>query len=157
MDLLNATPEILPAYEFCLSLGVNLDQAAAIFTDPLINVLITISRGDLFNKETSISKISKILSTKKTLARVKTLYGEYLGKPVNNSEFSAKIKVLEKLFAGAEELTSLGQLLGINGGIQVEFGSPLLFQLKIENTIKAVTKRSFSFEKFLNDPVYAKE
>lgn len=30
MDLLNATPEILPAYEFCLSLGVNLDQAAAI-------------------------------------------------------------------------------------------------------------------------------
>lgn len=157
MDLLNATPEILPAYEFCLSLGIDLKQAAIIFTDPIINALITVSRGDLFNKERSVGRISSVLKNKNHLARVKSLYDTYVNRQVSESEFNSKVAVLRQLFEGAEELTSLGQLLGINGGIKVEFGAPLLFQLKVEDIIQKATGKTFSFEKFLNEPLYAQE
>ena len=64
--------------------------------------------------ETSLRRMAAVSYTHLDVYKRQTLYSEYLGKPVNNSEFSSKIKVLEKVFAGAEEFTSVGQLLGIN-------------------------------------------
>lgn len=156
MDLLNATPEILSAYEFCLSLGVPIKQAAVIFTDPIINAIITVSRGDLFSKQRSVRTISKLLTNNQQLEKVRALYENYLGKKVDKEDFTKKVNVLVTLFKGAEELTNLGQLLGINGGIKVEFGAPLLFQLRVENIVNSATgEDSFSIEKFLNNPIYA--
>jgi hypothetical protein len=61
------------------------------------------------------------------------------------------MNILEAIFKGAKELTILGQSLGINGGIKVEFGEPLLFQLNFERNVREVLGKSFNLEKFLSD------
>ena len=145
MDLLNATPEILQAYEFLFSIGVDIRQAAAILTDPMINAIITVTRGNLFNNKKGYSRAKDVLSKKgkKDVKEVLELRG---------IEFDqTKWQILEKIFAGAQELTILGQSLGINGGIKVEFGEPLLFQLNFERNTKDVIGQTFHLDRFLSD------
>jgi hypothetical protein len=48
-------------------------------------------------------------------------------------------------------LTILGQSLGINGGIKVEFGEPLLFQLNFERNTKDIIGQTFHLDRFLSD------
>ena len=144
MDLLNATPEILQAYEFLFSIGVDIRQAAAILTDPMINAIITVTRGNLFNNKKGYSRAKDVLSKKgkKDVKEVLELRG---------IEFDqTKWQILEKIFAGAQELTILGQSLGINGGIKVEFGEPLLFQLNFERNTKDVIGQTFHLDRFLS-------
>ena len=151
MDLLNATPEILPVYEYLLSLGVDLKQSAKILTDPLITCVINVTRGNYFEGNFGLTRASKIF----TKDNIKLLQAEYmklckvLGIDFNEEVYTAKVAVLEQLFKGAEELTTLGQNLGINGGIKVEFGEPLLFKLRLEEHVKDVTGNSFDLNKFL--------
>lgn len=151
MDLLNATPEILPVYEYLLSLGVDLKQSAKILTDPLITCIINITRGNYFNNAFGLTRASRIF-TEDNLKILKTEYSklcEVLNITFDDNAFNQKIKVLSALFKGAEELTTLGQSLGINGGIKVEFGEPLLFKLRLEEHVKDVTEQSFDLSKFL--------
>lgn len=147
MDLLNATPEILPAYEFLISVGVNLNDAATILTDPIINAIITVSRGNLLKNQKSYSRINSVLTNdgKKEVESILANKGIKL-----NDE---KWEALKVIFKGAQELTILGQSLGINGGIKVEFGEPLLFQLNMERNVKEVTGKSFHLDRFLSNYV----
>lgn len=151
MDLLNATPEILPVYEYLLSLGVDLKQSAKILTDPLITCIINITRGNYFDNKFGLTRASRIF-TEDNLKILKTEYSklcEVLNINFDENTFNEKVKVLDILFKGAEELTTLGQSLGINGGIKVEFGEPLLFKLRLEEHVKDVTNQSFNLNKFL--------
>ncbi len=170
MDLLNATPEILPIYEYLLSLGIDLEHSAKILTDPLIKVLITIARGDLFTGEKSIRSIYKIVTTDKYRNRIKTLLANYISE-VDDVVLEQKLQILAKFAKGAEELTILGQSLGINGGIKVEIGSPILYQLRFENNVNQVVNQNYNsnddedqksreyinFERFMTDNIYAQE
>lgn len=165
MDLLKATPEILPAYEYCLSLGIDIGTSASIFTDSLVDVLINISRGDYFAGLKGNMRISSILQKNSKL--IKEKYAEYIGERLVEgkfenkqleSEFSEKIKLYKMLFKGANELTSLGQFLGINQGVKVETGEPIIFKLKIERVVNdALGENNFSIERFLHDPAYEYE
>lgn len=161
LDLLNATPEVLPAYEYLLSIGVPIKKSAEMLTDPFIKSLINVSRGNLFKKEKGIARISQLLNNKSALKRARDLYLVRTGKDMSDDSFNKKVNVLKEFFAGAEELTSLGQILGINGGIKVDMGAPLLYQLKIENTINKATNAEkydkFSLEEFLKNQWYAEQ
>ena len=145
MDLLNATPEILPAYEYLLSIGVDLNVAAKILTDDLCKAIITTVRGNLFNQDKGYYKAVDVF-TKTGRSAVEAIYKNY----GYNSIDDAKWKILEKLFKGAQELTIIGQTLGINQGIKVEFGEPLLYKLKLERQVNEVIgENTFELDKFL--------
>ena len=148
MDLLNATPEVLPAYEYLLSIGVDLRQAATILTDDLLKVIITVTRGNLFNNEKGYYKVIDVLTKATALKKVKALYKNY-NPEISDQEFNDKIDILIKLFKGAQELTVLGQTLGINQGMKVEFGEPLLYKLKFERQVNEVIDDNFKLDKFL--------
>jgi hypothetical protein len=164
MDLLNAVPEVLPAYEYCLSLGMNLEEAAYIFTDPIVKVAVDMSRGDLFNRITPIDRIIRVFNQRNR----KKLKEMFKARGYSDSEFDAKCNVLFQIFEGANELTSLGRSLGINGGISVEVGEPLSFELNIERLVNDSIKDKidpaqkserglhFNFEMFVTNEEYAK-
>lgn len=145
MDLLNATPEVLPAYEFLMSIGVDLRQAAKILTDPIVNALITVKRGNLFANQKGYSRMENLFTKKAQPEILRVL--NTMGIQYDEN----KMNILEAIFKGAKELTILGQSLGINGGIKVEFGEPLLFQLNFERNVREVLGKSFNLEKFLSD------
>lgn len=145
MDLLNATPEILPAYEYLLSIGVDLNVAAKILTDDLCKAIITTVRGNLFNQDKGYYKAVDVF-TKTGRSAVEAIYKNYGYDSIDD----AKWKILEKLFKGAQELTIIGQTLGINQGIKVEFGEPLLYKLKLERQVNEVIgENTFELDKFL--------
>ena len=116
LDLINGSPEILPAYIFGLSVGIPMALLVNIFTDPVIPNLITAAKGDIFRGEKK--------------KRVSTLLGD--SKIVSDG---AKRSVLKKLFDGADNLTALASLLSINQGIEVYNGAAMEFQLDFEKTI----------------------
>ena len=60
--------------------------------------------------------------------------------PDNDNLFKTKKEVLTQIFKGANELSIVGRTLGINQGIDVEFGDPLLYQLKIERDINSLVE-----------------
>lgn len=146
LDLLNMTPEVMPAYEYCISIGMSLYQAAKIFTDPIIPFLIAKAKGNLYKEERG-SRIANILNTS-----LQGLSNEFIG----NTSYVEKLSILKKIFKGANELHILGRTLGINGGINVEMGSPLLYQLKFERDIKNMSNSdtNFSLEEFLSNADY---
>lgn len=76
MDLLNATPEILPAYEYLLSIGVDLNVAAKILTDDLCKAIITTVRGNLFNQDKGYYKAVDVF-TKTGRSAVEAIYKNY--------------------------------------------------------------------------------
>ena len=145
MDVMNATPEILPAYAYLLSLNIELKDIVEILTDPIIPELIILSKGNLFNKQIG-SRVSKLFKF-----NIKKQIQRKLGIEINNEKWST----LKKIFQGAEELTALGQALGINGGFKVETGEELLWELKLEKTIFNKTNKRFSIPQFLTDDIYA--
>lgn len=145
MDVMNATPEILPAYEYLISLNMKLIDAVQILTDPIIPELIILSRGNVFKNEMG-KRVSKLFDkTSKTKIENK------LGIKIDLSKWYT----LSKIFKGAEELTALGQTLGINGGFKVETGEELLWELRLEKTIHDKTEKRFSTPRFLYDDSYA--
>lgn len=145
MDLLNATPEILPAYEYLLSIGVDLDVAAKILTDDLCKAIVTAVRGNLFNGDKGYFKAVDIFS-KTGKAAVEKIYKNYGYNTIDDTKW----EILEKLFKGAQELTTIGQTLGINQGIKVEFGEPLLYKLRLERQVNEVIgENNFKLDKFL--------
>lgn len=163
MDLLNMTPEILPAYEFLLSLGIEIKQAAKILLDPILPALVSISRGNLFNKQKSRGRIASILKNKGRasfdIKGNKYNLGDYLVKNfgINNSNLSDKLNILTKIFIGADELTEFSQILSINGGINVTTGSPIIYEFNFQDKINKKfstneLKRSgeFSYDEFVN-------
>ena len=155
LDLLNASPEILPAYEYLLSIGVSVAQGAKILTDPIIPKLVTLSRGNLFKDNEAQGRMSTIFNM-----GVEKLAKELYGNTLESSELKRiinKLKIYKRLFKGAQELTTIGQALGINGGFNVDIGSPLIYQLNLERNIMklAGTQEQFSLERYFNDPAYA--
>jgi hypothetical protein len=146
MDLLNATPEILPAYEYLLSIGVDLDVAAKILTDDLCKAIVTAVRGNLFNGDKGYFKAVDIFS-KTGKAAVEKIYKNYGYNTIDDTKW----EIFEKLFKGAQELTTIGQTLGINQGIKVEFGEPLLYKLRLERQVNEVIgENNFKLDKFLS-------
>ncbi len=163
MDLLNATPEILSGYEYLIGIGIPLNIAARIFTDPIIPCLITQIRGDIYNSSKKPSRSqTRALNNLSYDTYVKSLPPDVI--PDNEELFNAKKKVLTQIFKGANELSIVGRTLGINQGIDVEFGDPLLYQLRIERDVnslveddKTITSK-FSYERFmLGDEAYQQE
>ena len=161
LDLLNASPEVLPAYEYLLSLGVNLIQAAKILTDPMVTKLVDACRGNLFRNKSAIGRMTNVLSkSDQTLLAIVT--GEAEEKIAVNAEkytpIKNKLRILKRIFDGAQELTSIGIALGINGGINVQLGDPLMYQLNLERSVNIAAKdqkNNFSLVKFLQDDEYA--
>jgi hypothetical protein len=130
-----------------LSIGCDIRQAAKILTDPIIKAIITVTRGNLFLGDKGFSKSSKVFS-KKGKERVQEIMQRR--SDYDNDAFEAKWKCLNKIFDGAAELTMLGQALGINQGVKVEFGEPLLYQLQFERRLR--DKKIFlNLEMFLAD------
>lgn len=156
LDLLNASPEILPAYEYLLSIGVSVAQAAKILTDPIIPLLVTYSRGNLFKDKVAKGRMTSIFN--KSLQGLAT---DLFGSDLESSKLGAvidKLKIYKQIFKGSQELTTIGTTLGINGGIKVELGSPLLYQLNLEFSVKSLanSNENFSVERFFNDSYYNK-
>ena len=132
LDLINGSPEILPAYIFGLSVGMPMSLLVNIFTDPVITDLINAAKGDIFNGVKK-SRVSKLLKNNKIV------------------KDDSKRAVLVKLFEGADNLTSLASLLSINQGIEVYNGSTMEFQLDFEKTINDSKEKylpAFNAEKF---------
>lgn len=157
MDLLNATPEILPGYEFLVGIGVPMIQAAKIFTDPIVPYLITKIRGDLYTDKKKSSR-----SQLKALKKLK--YDEFkssTGSDITKEIFNDKIEILKSIFQGALELTIVGRTLGINQGINVELGDPILYELRFERDVNDLVEDKnykFSYEQFiLGDDAYRRE
>ncbi|MEG0773624.1 hypothetical protein [Clostridium sp.] len=155
LDLLNASPEILPIYEYFLSIGIPPTTAAKILTDPIIPKLVSLSKGNLFKNAISSGGVSSILNT--SLSSLATKLFENGGTQAEINKIIDKLKIYRKLFKGARELTSIGTTLGINGGIDVVLGAPLLYQLNVEYNIKKLSgvPKNFSAEIFFNNLAYA--
>lgn len=160
MDLLNMTPEILPAYEFLLSLGIDIQRSAKIMLDPIIPALVSISRGNLFKGEKSKGRIASILKNrnKKLFNNFKDTLSSYLVSEfgISKENIGQKLNILNDIFKGADELTEFSQILSINGGIQVTTGSPIIYEFNFQNKInkKFSNKElkeygNFSYDKFV--------
>ena len=160
MDLLNMTPEILPAYEFLLSLGIDIQRSTKIMLDPIIPALVSISRGNLFKGEKSRGRIASILKNrnKKLFNNFKDTLSSYLVSEfgISKENIGQKLNILNEIFKGADELTEFSQILSINGGIQVTTGSPIIYEFNFQNKInkKFSNKElkeygNFSYDKFV--------
>lgn len=157
MDLLNMTPEVLPAYEYLLSLGISIKQASKILLDRLIPELVILAKGNLYNKQKSMGRLSKVITRVNSNDELKAKLGVQLGYDMET--MTQKLTILTKIFQGADELTALSQGLSINGGIDVTMGAPLIYQLKFEKRINDKFPRDvhaeFSLEQFAYDRDYA--
>ena len=67
-------------------------------------------------------------------------YSKFVSKYNISYDISNELTALDFIFKGADILTTLSSILGINGGIDVNFGAPTLYRLKTESSIKGLFK-----------------
>lgn len=135
IDLINGTEETLPGYIFCIMMGMNIKQAYNIFGHKIIPYLISEARGNIYDG-TSKTRISQVISNLKD----KKEYSKFVSKYNISDDISNELTALDSIFKGADILTTLSSILGINGGIDVNFGAPTLYRLKTESSIKGLFK-----------------
>ena len=144
IDLINGTEETLPGYIYCILIGMDIDKAFTIFKRPIVNCLINEARGDLYLGSKKSRIIEYLTNTKDD--NIINFFNKY--DLVN--KYSAELEIspdkaleilkqewdaLKQVFQGAQAITSLSSILGINGGIGVNFGEPTLYRYKVNKAI----------------------
>lgn len=133
LNIINCTSETAPGIIWMMMTGADLNDIVTIFTDPVMEDILYMLRGNFFDGSDPVSITQAI----NTLIEKNTLRN----KQVLDSENHEKLLFYKKVFEGAEELTLLAQELSINQGISTEFGAVANKRLRFEQGIERIISR----------------
>lgn len=158
IDLINGTEETLSGYIYCILIGMDIHKAFNIFGRPIVSKLINESRGDLYKGEERnkiLKVVEKVLKENDFINFINkydliNIYSAELGYEEDKiiEILKSELTVLKKVFQGAQAVTSLSKILGINGGIEVNFGAPTVYRYNVNESI-GYNVRNFDIYDFI--------
>ena len=129
LNLINCTSETAPGIIWMIMSGADLNDIVTIFTDPVMNMILSKVKGNFFEDEDSTS-ISNAIDE-----LIKTEKGSTIGK---------KLMFFKTVFDGASEITLLAQELSVNQGIPTEFGEVINKRIRFEKGIERIFNRKIN-------------
>lgn len=157
IDLLNGSEETLSGYVYLLMIGMSLEYANKILGHKIVKKLVNMARGNYYGSDFESQKIGTIISNMvKGGVKNEKLISFAASFGYEAEDMLDMLKTLKHVFDGARVLTTLSNILGINGGIDVTFGSAILYKHDISSKINLGLDDNSKVDvyRFVSDPTY---